>query len=627
MKEIEVEDSTIKNINSPEYVLKHVFKLKSFRHPQQEIIEHALKGYNIFVLMPTVTPELMATNHFRNILIKLNKRKLLARLVVDEAHCISSWGHDFRSDYLKLNWWKLNFPKLPITALTATATEQVQDNILTLLKLKGDPRLKIFKSSFRRENLYYEVRFKGGNTENDCYKDCLETLRKIYKNRRKRLGENSKERPEGVCIIIYCYSREECDTVAQQFKKDGINAASYHAGMSSKNRDLILEKWSKTTSFTKREEALDVIVATISFGMGIDKADVRLVIHWSLPKSLEAYYQESGRAGRDGNISRCILYYSREDRDRACYHIRKDMEENKDSHASEKMNEMIKYCENTSICRHAFILNYFGEKVSSSKCPHKRCDICKNKEKVIEQKSTTLSNLINNTKSSTNSDSDIKFYKGAYIKFSSDTGISNQDGELGNNDFGVYESYNRSSYKRSYSHTYDDDDIESDEDRYESSSYEPKRTKTLGELLFNSKPPKKEKPPKPHAFSKYIISTLGLDLSKNHFIAGLKLSGREACYKLLYKQMEIAVSNYKDIWESKKEGKIKDLSDEEKNALIKDVCVEAEAKCFYSVRELSSYKSLMGSRVLQTKKIIKNELKDNNNILVILLEKLEKYKV
>jgi superfamily II DNA helicase RecQ len=114
----------------------------------------------------------MATNHFRNILIKLNKRKLLARLVVDEAHCISSWGHDFRSDYLKLNWWKLNFPKLPITALTATATEQVQDNILTLLKLKGDPRLKIFKSSFRRENLYYEVRFKGGNTENDCYKDC-----------------------------------------------------------------------------------------------------------------------------------------------------------------------------------------------------------------------------------------------------------------------------------------------------------------------------------------------------------------------------------------------------------------------------------------------------------------------
>ena len=101
----------------------------------------------------------------------------------------------------------------------------------------------------------------------------METLRKIYKNRRKRLGENSKERPEGVCIIIYCYSREECDTVAQQFKKDGINAASYHAGMSSKNRDLILEKWSKTTSFTKREEALDVIVATISFGMGnsIDK--------------------------------------------------------------------------------------------------------------------------------------------------------------------------------------------------------------------------------------------------------------------------------------------------------------------------------------------------------------------
>ncbi|ORX52995.1 ATP-dependent DNA helicase [Piromyces finnis] len=626
------EDLNIENIRSPEYVLKNVFKLKSFRNPQQDIIEYALKKKNLFVLMPTgggkslcyqlpavidkgitlvvsplialisnqisilnslnipakslnsslkitekreilddlhsenpkvkllyVTPELMATSNFRNQLINLNKRKLLARLVVDEAHCISSWGHDFRSDYLKLSWFKLTFPKLPVTALTATATKSVQDNILSLLKLEKDSNLKIFKSSFRRENLHYEVRFKGGNTENDCYKDCLETLQKIYKNRKKRLGENSKERPDGVCIIIYCYSREECDTVAQRLKNDGINASSYHAGMSSKNRDLILEKWSNTTPSTKREDALDVIVATISFGMGIDKADVRLVIHWSLPKSLEAYYQESGRAGRDGNISRCILYYSREDRDRACYHIRKDMEENKNSTASDKMNEMIKYCENTAICRHAFILNYFGEKVSSSKCPSKRCDICKNKEKVIEQKSITLNSLMSNTRSSNNDSGDIKWYKGAYIKFATDDGGNYNDNELGNNDYGVYESYNRK--RKSYSHSYDDD-IESD-DEYDGPSHETKRTKTLGELLFNSKPPVKEKPPKPHAFSKYIISKLGLDMSKNHFIAGLKLSGREACYKMLYTQVENAISKYKTIWKSKKEGDIKDLSEEE----------------------------------------------------------------
>jgi superfamily II DNA helicase RecQ len=214
--------------------------------------------------------------------------------------------------------------------------KRVLDDIVKSLKL-SDPC--IFKSDFARKNLHLEVRFKG--IDNDPTADVLKLLKNIYTSRRKRLGNRSEERIQGVCGIIYCSTRAQCDLVTEALKANKINAASYHAGLTQKQRNLILSSWSKTTTVKKNfqqktlnqinsideskdptkpcDEIIDIVVATISFGMGIDKACVRFVIHWDMPKTIEGYYQESGRAGRDGKTSRCILYYSKSDCDRILY--------------------------------------------------------------------------------------------------------------------------------------------------------------------------------------------------------------------------------------------------------------------------------------------------------------------
>ena len=160
------------------------------------------------------------------------------------------------------------------------------------------------------------MRFKP--PDNDPFPDIIQFLEKVYSNRMKRLGD-SKERVKGVCGIIYCSTRNQCDEVAQMLRQKSIRAACYHAGLTPKQRKEILESWTDTDALTneQNEKMVDIVVATVSFGMGIDKQTVRFVIHWDMPKSFEGYYQESGRAGRDNKVSRCILYYSRQDRDRS----------------------------------------------------------------------------------------------------------------------------------------------------------------------------------------------------------------------------------------------------------------------------------------------------------------------
>jgi RecQ family ATP-dependent DNA helicase len=276
-----------------------------------------------------VTPELLATENFRGLMKKIYQIGYFSRLVVDEAHCISEWGHDFRKDFRALQYWKKTYPDIPVLAVTATATKNVRDDIIKQLGLSSP---KIFVSSFNRPNLFYEVRFKDPLT-NDPTEDMLKFLKLVYTNRKKRLqnGE-SAERVEGVCGIIYCFKREECERVANMLKAHKVRAAFYHGGMSAKDRKAVLSAWTDTTENTvaidreknqtpKPTDTIDIVVATISFGMGIDKDSVRFVIHWDMPKTLEGYYQESGRAGRDGKISRCILYYSRRDRDRSLHFI------------------------------------------------------------------------------------------------------------------------------------------------------------------------------------------------------------------------------------------------------------------------------------------------------------------
>lgn len=232
-----------------------------------------------------ITPEkIVASNKLQLTLDMLANKNCLSRFVIDEAHCVSQWGHDFRPDYKKLNMLRDRFPNVPMMALTATATPRVRTDILTQLKLKC---CKWFLCSFNRPNLKYIVTPK--KTSATTMDDILRVIRKH--------GNASG--------IIYCLSRKDCDTMATKLCSEHVPAASYHAGLNDRTRENIQKDWIT--------DKFKVICATIAFGMGIDKPDVRFVLHNSLPKSIEGYYQESGRAGRDGEPSECILYYSYKD--------------------------------------------------------------------------------------------------------------------------------------------------------------------------------------------------------------------------------------------------------------------------------------------------------------------------
>ncbi|KFM67225.1 Bloom syndrome protein-like protein, partial [Stegodyphus mimosarum] len=281
---------------------------------------------------------------------------MIQRFVIDEAHCVSQWGHDFRPDYKKLKMLREKFPNVPMMALTATATQRVRFDILHQLGMKSP---KWFLQSFNRPNLKYEVRLKTKNVTSDI----IDLIKTKFKN---------------MCGIVYCLSRNDCDTVANELNHSGINAASYHAGLN--NRDEVQELWIN--------DRFKVICATIAFGMGIDKPDVRFVIHHAIPKSIEGYYQESGRAGRDGETSWCILYYCYKDMHRIKRMILKD-DANRHSWSThfDNLFRMVHYCENKTDCRRVWMLGYFGEIFDKQLClnnPATACDNCYSKEVYIQ---------------------------------------------------------------------------------------------------------------------------------------------------------------------------------------------------------------------------------------------------
>ena len=258
------------------------------------------------------------------------KNQKISFVAVDEAHCISEWGHDFRPDYRNIfNVVKKIDPRIKITALTATATPKVQDDIIKNLDL-SEP--KIFKSSFNRPNLFYEIRKKDDTID----KQIISFIK----------------RNQGKSGIIYCLSRKKVEDFANLLTLNNINALPYHAGLEQKNR-------SRNQEYFLMHDC-DVIVATIAFGMGIDKPDIRYVIHYDIPKSLESYYQETGRAGRDGGEGHCLAFYSYDDIEKLEKFLSGKPISEQELGLS-LLEEVASYCE-TSMSRRKFILNYFGEK-------------------------------------------------------------------------------------------------------------------------------------------------------------------------------------------------------------------------------------------------------------------------
>jgi len=276
-----------------------------------------------------VAPESLTKEDYVDFL----KNQTIAFLAVDEAHCISEWGHDFRPEYRNLRHiLKRIGDNIPVIGLTATATPKVQEDILKNLGITG---ANTFKASFNRPNLYYEVRPKTKNIEAD--------ITRFVKNNDGKSG------------IIYCLSRKKVEELAQTLQVNGIKAVPYHAGLDAKTR-------SKHQDMFLMED-IDVVVATIAFGMGIDKPDVRFVIHHDIPKSIESYYQETGRAGRDGGEGHCLAFYSYKDIEKLeKFMSGKPVAEQEIGHAL--LQEVVAYAE-TSVSRRKFILHYFGEEFNS----------------------------------------------------------------------------------------------------------------------------------------------------------------------------------------------------------------------------------------------------------------------
>ncbi|MGF1482545.1 MAG: DNA helicase RecQ [Cyanophyceae cyanobacterium] len=398
--------------NSLEEALKHYFGYTTFRHKQRQVIAEILQGRDMMVIMPTgggkslcfqlpallqpglmvvvsplialmqdqvealrdngigatflnsslglpevrererdilrgkikllyVAPERLLSEKFSSFLEAIATQLGISAFAIDEAHCVSEWGHDFRPEYRQMKQLRQRYPQVPLLAFTATATRRVQQDIVQQLGLR-QPEVHVV--SFNRPNLYYEVQPK----ERRSYPQLLQHIR--------------QQQGSG---IVYCLSRRTVDEIAEQLQQDRIAALPYHAGLSD------VERASHQTRFIRDD--VQIIVATIAFGMGINKPDVRFVVHYDLPRNLESYYQESGRAGRDGEPAHCTLFFNPSDIPKLDYFIDQKPDPKEQRIARQQLRQVVDYVEGTD-CRRTIILGYFGEPFAGG-CD--RCDNCR----------------------------------------------------------------------------------------------------------------------------------------------------------------------------------------------------------------------------------------------------------
>ena len=323
--------------------IRAAFLNSSLSFEERERVMHDLLSNSLDLLY--VAPERFTLDQFRDMLAQVK----ISMAVIDEAHCISEWGHDFRPDYLSLSALVTLFPNLPIAAFTATATHLVQKDILDKLALRN-PHL--VRASFDRPNLSYDVRFK------EKVDVQLVSLLKKY---------------AGKAGIIYRTSRKSVDETAAMLQSKGFRTLPYHAGLSDDNRKRNQE------AFIRDE--VDVIVATIAFGMGIDKSNIRFVIHADLPKSIENYYQETGRAGRDGELAHCTLLYAQGDISKLRFFVDAMLDETERKRSLDALAKVVSFA-STSVCRRRTLLDYFGEHYAHDNC--KSCDICLGTREVVD---------------------------------------------------------------------------------------------------------------------------------------------------------------------------------------------------------------------------------------------------
>ena len=324
------------------------------RLQKKKLYDSLLKD-NFESLILYTTPETLEFNtEFNNILSKLHKKNLINRFVIDEAHTISTWGHEFRNSYLKLSSIRINYPNIPITALTATATPEVKEDIIDILGLKN---YKLITQSIIRNNLYIDIK-------------------KNYSNLQQKIIEIIKDKYLNKTGIIYCNSKKKCEEVNFVLKKNNLNSNYYHAGMDSYERNKIQSLW--------KNGDIHIIVATIAFGMGIDKSDVRFVIHYNIPKNIESYYQEIGRAGRDNKKSDCILFFNDNDITQYNSQIKKNISEINNhnellylNNQLNKIDQIKSFINNDIDCRQYLLSYYFGTS-ENIKCLN--CDNCFKKD-------------------------------------------------------------------------------------------------------------------------------------------------------------------------------------------------------------------------------------------------------